>query len=503
VGPSGHLLEQCMHSAGMIRKECYILNLFPFQVVKRVQDGLTEDGELLWTKKGLTELGEGYCQSSKELLQKCKANVVVPLGNVPLEFCVGHQSITKWRGSILMSTFGKKVVPTIHPAASLRGQYLWRYLIISDLKRAKEESEVPEMNLPQRELLIDPTFNEVLDFLRGVSEKKRFATDIECLNHQISCMSFAPLWDLCMSVPFLNSKGGHRWTLWEEAEIWTLIAELMGNKDIMKINQNIIFDIGFLLRQNNIITRGELGDPGIAHHIIFPDFRWGLDLLCSLWTREPYYKDDGKLWSKPWLDMDTFWRYNAKDSCVALEVWDALQDELDNGYRETFNRTVNTFDSLLYMMTGGMKIDRDHLEETKIKVKSQLAEKEKKLLECAERDFNPGSSKQCIEYFYVTKGIKPYISTKTGQPTTDDKAMARIVRRFNLPEARLVQDIRGLRKLISTYLEVKSDEDGRIRSSYNPRGTWTGRLSSSQTIFGTGMNMQNLDPRFKGFLVAD
>ena len=201
--------------------------------------------------------------------------------------------------------------------------------------------------------------------------------------------------------------------------------------------------------------------------------------------------------------MNSFWEYNAKDACVALEIWDALQEELNDGYRETFDRTVNLFNPLIYMMTAGMKVDREKLSETKIEVKQKLTNLEIQLEEVAERPFNPASSKQCIEYFYVTKGIKPYVNTKTGRPTADDKAMARIVRRFNLPEARLVQEIRGLRKLLSTYLEVSIDPDDRVRCSYNPRGTWSGRLSSSATIFGTGMNMQNLDPRFKGFLTAE
>lgn len=43
----------------------------------------------------------------------------------------------------------------------------------------------------------------------------------------------------------------------------------------------------------------------------------------------------------------------------------------------------------------------------------------------------------------------------------------------------------------------------RLRCSWNPRGTWTGRLSSSANVFGTGGNMQNLHPEFMEFLVAD
>ena len=58
-------------------------------------------------------------------------------------------------------------------------------------------------------------------------------------------------------------------------------------------------------------------------------------------------------------------------------------------------------------------------------------------------------------------------------------------------------------KLKGTYLDITFDADSRMRCSYNPRGTKFGRISSSKTLFQTGMNMQNLPEEFAGFLVAD
>jgi DNA polymerase I-like protein with 3'-5' exonuclease and polymerase domains len=283
----------------------------------------------------------------------------------------------------------------------------------------------------------------------------------------------------------------------------------MGSKTIRKINQNILFDISFLFQQNNIYTAGPIDCIMIAHHMMYPDFPKGLDFLCSNYTREPYYKDDGKLWSKPWANMENFWEYNCKDSACAFEVAEGLNGDgilteiKKEGHRPTYDDTIALFRPLMYMMVHGLRVDADRLAETRVEAKALLAQREADLRAVAEWDFNPASPKQCQEYFYVTKGFKPYTSLKTGGVTTDDKAMARIAKRHKLPEARLVQEIRGLRKLISSYLEVKYDEDQRIRCSYNPRGTTTGRLSSGETVFGSGMNFCNLDPRFKDFLVAD
>ena len=69
--------------------------------------------------------------------------------------------------------------------------------------------------------------------------------------------------------------------------------------------------------------------------------------------------------------------------------------------------------------------------------------------------------------------------------------------------ATLIQQLRQRAKYVGTYLEINFDADQRFRCSYNPRGTKTGRLSSSKTIFGTGMNQQNLPQTFKSFIVPD
>lgn len=508
VGPSGMLFNDCLREADILRSDCYILNVFPYEIIKDKKEAnfYNANGDLIYTiGKGFTAIGLEDAQPCLRRLEKCDANVIVPLGGVALRFLFGDSRITKWRGSILGSSRlrGRKLVPTLHPSFSLHGNYTARYTIIADLKRVREESLTHQILLPKRELIIDPSFDEVCAYLRDMRKVRRLASDIECLNHQISCISFAPRPDQSMCVPLLDSSGRNRWTEDQEIEIWLLIAEIMEDEQIEKLNQNIIFDINFELQQNNIFTRGKRLCTMCSQHILYPDFPKGLDYICSIRTREPYYKDDGKIWSKPWVDMDKFWTYNAKDSAVAFEAYDDIEPEIDDEYRWTYERTLELFDPLMYMMIKGFRLNSQRLKDTNEDVLGKIREKEAELKGAAEWDFNPGSPKQCQEYFYVTKGIKPYVSSKTGAITCDDKTLARIIKRYHLPEARLAQEIRSLRKLHSTYLEVKTDVDSRLRCSYNPRGTSTGRLSSSETIFGTGLNMQNLHVEFKDFLEAD
>lgn len=195
-------------------------------------------------------------------------------------------------------------------------------------------------------------------------------------------------------------------------------------------------------------------------------------------------------------------QYNNIDSAVTFGVFNAIKDEcIETDYKSTYEWTIKLYPVLVYMMTRGIKADQEAIKETDKYVAEQIEIKEAELNKLAGCSLNAGSYPQCVAYFYGTLGFPPY--TKVGGGiTTDDKAMARLARK-GVKEAKLVQEIRGFRKLKGTYLETTIDPDGRLRCSYNPRGTKNGRLSSSETIFGTGTNMQNLHPEYKKFLIPD
>lgn len=515
VGPAGEVFNDCLQQAGIIRYNSYILNTWEFQTTKDFKTGdiyerlsSNSRGRLLWTtKRGFTDIGLELAGNTLRRIKNCKANIIVPMGNVATELCLDRRSISKWRGSILQGNErigGRKILPTFHPAVTLHGAYTWRYIIMADLEKARNESKYSDLRLPNRNIIINPTFKDVIDYSRDCLSKREIATDIEVINHQLSCYCLCHDPSEVMVVPIGDEYGKALWTTDQEIQILRTYADIMGDPNINKINQNLIgFDVPFLLHQNNIFTQGFLGDTMIAQGIMYPDFRKGLDFICSIRTREPYYKEEGKMYKGMGGDIEQFWRYNGKDGCVALEAWHDLSKEMtEEGYWPTYNMVARLSRPLQYMSERGMKVDHSRLEEVHARVSKELEDKQEELRRCAEVPFNVNSPKQCQAYFYGLKGIEPY-KNGNGGVTTDDKAMARIYRKHNLPEAKLVQEIRALIKLKSTYLEVAFDKDGRLRCNWNPIGTWTGRLSSSSTVYDTGMNMQNLHPQFKHFLVSD
>ena len=201
------------------------------------------------------------------------------------------------------------------------------------------------------------------------------------------------------------------------------------------------------------------------------------------------------------MQNETALLYNVLDAACTLEIWEAQEELLkDPKWRLPYDLTMSLYKPLTHFMNRGIQVNLEALQETKKEVEQKITEVQNKLDEIAGYHLNPNSSKACQDYFYKQKGLKPYLNK--GRPTTDDLAMARLARQ-GFREASLIQEIRGLLKLKGTYLEMLFDEDNRVRCSYNIRGTLTGRLSSSQTIFGTGGNFQNIPPQMKKFLVAD
>lgn len=497
VGPTGRLFNDLLSEAGGVRSRIHIVNVS--------REPISNISKYVGNNNKLTKAGEVLAKDLQNRLSKTHPNTIVAMGKLALTALVGDGRISKLRGSPLESTLlpGTEVIPCLHPAMCLpfRRQTHMKYTIVADLRKALRHADMPGVIRPNRTLLVEPTFSEVMAFLSHIEQYHTVALDIEVYNHQVSCISFSVDPMVSMSIPFAQDY----WTEGQEAQIWLRIAHILSNPAIRKCGQYVTFDISFLLLQNGIHTHGDILDTYCAHRIMYPDFPASLEFITSLYTDEPYYKDDRKLWNRLDKDIHRFWRYNATDSAVVLEDWQAIEPDLwtHPGFIRTYRMTMDVVEPCLYLMSRGIRIDTERLQETKERIRQELAAKQAELKETLGFTLNPDSPKQCTAHFYGTRGIKPYISRKTGNPTCDDKALARIVRRYNLPEARLIQEIRSLNKLLSTYLDLRYDNDRRLRCFYNPRGTTTGRLSSSKTVRETGLNMQNLHPAFLEFLVPD
>jgi DNA polymerase I-like protein with 3'-5' exonuclease and polymerase domains len=224
----------------------------------------------------------------------------------------------------------------------------------------------------------------------------------------------------------------------------------------------------------------------IAQAIANPDLPKGLDFITSIYTHTPYYKDEGKKWFKLGGSWQDFYLYNAKDSAVLDIAFPAQLKELQRQQNlEAYRRQARLIEPLIYMQARGMRVAIEELRVASENAGVQIAALEDELQSVCGFSLNANSPKQLKEFFYDTCGYKPYINRKTGGVSADRDALKRLSRKGD-KVAPLILKIRSLKKLKGTYLDVKLDTDGRLRCAFNPVGTTSGRLSSSQTIFGTG-----------------
>jgi DNA polymerase-1 len=304
-----------------------------------------------------------------------------------------------------------------------------------------------------------------------------------------------------MCIPFIVA-GQDYFDPGQEVEIMRLIAAILQDEGIEKIGQNLAFDSTFMFTRYHIVVRN-MTDTMIGQAIAFPDYPKGLDFITSVYTKEPYYKDDGKRWFKLGGNDREFWVYNAKDSVVCMESWPKIFDNLDKLHNvETYTEQAKLIPSLSYMQHRGIRFDKEAADTENKRVTAEIGRLSEELNSKCGYAINHNSPKQLIEYFYIKRGEKPYVDRKTKKPTTDEDALKRLLRK-GYAEAGTILELRHLSKLKGTYLDVTLDTDGRLRCSFNPVGTKQGRLSSSETIFDTGTNLQNLPEEFRRFLIAD
>jgi DNA polymerase I-like protein with 3'-5' exonuclease and polymerase domains len=161
------------------------------------------------------------------------------------------------------------------------------------------------------------------------------------------------------------------------------------------------------------------------------------------------------------------------------------------------------FYPVLWAMIRGVRIDLARRAELIKEVHNEISRRQDFLKEVLGHELNPGSSKQMSTLFYSDFKMPTQMTrAKKGappRPTLDDDALQKLVRIEPLlrPIINACSDIRTLGIFLSNFLERELDLDNRMRCSFNIGGSESGksspktyRLSSSQSAFGTGANLQ-------------
>jgi len=376
-----------------------------------------------------------------------------------------------------------------------------------DLQKLKKGLKV---NHPTTQ--VAPDLEEVIAYINKCKEYKLCAMDIECsrdayevdnnLVKNISCFSLAVNDNTSISIPILTRDGNPYYSKEEFEIILERTKELCLDKTVKKVFHNAHFDT-FILWHDWGVQFRNIADTMVSFGTLYPDFPKGLNVLTSILTDIPYYKDEGKEFIKLNSTGYSFWRYNALDSAATVQCYVELERLLkkNNLHKISINQN-NLCEPLLYMMKRGLAVNEEEKDRLTEEAKVELEELELAFERLAGKPINLRSSKQIKEYFYGTLGLPPYKSRKTGKPTTDEKALKRMARK-GIEEANILLRHREVSKFLSSYLTVSLKDDNRLRGQFKPYGTTSGRLSCAMTPYNTGLNVQTLPENFKRMVVAD
>ena len=230
-------------------------------------------------------------------LSQTRPNVIVACGNTACWAVLKATNIGSIRGNVaesveIDSKEKIKVLPTYHPAGVLR-QWSWRPIVVADLMKAWREAQFAELRRPTREVLINPSISEVLEWTRQTlaTPPPLLAADIETGAGQIKCIGFARSRGEALVVPFvdLQHPSGSYWpTRGAELSAWAAVRALL-ESSIPKVFQNGLYDLQYIFRMG-LRPQACLEDTMLLHHSLFPEMLKGLGFLGSIYTQESSWK---------------------------------------------------------------------------------------------------------------------------------------------------------------------------------------------------------------------
>lgn len=480
VGPTGMMCKEMTEKAGYSWGDTYRTNIVKFRPPDNKLKRLHEIGHTI--EEGLPQLWDE--------INTIKPNCILTLGETALKYITGRSKISHWRGSILETSKGlPKVVPTYHPAALFKGgdggmRWQAKAYIELDIQRAVEESKTTNKDLPKRTHEIAKSSLDVYRFFNEYWHKqglRRVSVDIEAFKCIPICIGFAfnAFHGLCIPIldlPEWQHQGWKPISAPERAEMWRMCAEILEHPDIQIIGQNYKFDQQKLLSPLGIVSRDPYIDNMLLAHTLYPEFPKSQAFLTSVWTREPYYKDEYKDFDFKKDKIEQVFFYNGKDVTVAYEVSEAMLPELNETNTSAFFRNFQMAMHPLFMDIErvGFGVDRIVRDRLISKYKTQYLASREKLNSLVGREINIRSNPQLRKLFYEELKLPERDSCN------EDTIYGLLGNNVKNPLQQLVLENvleqRRSRKawdLVSTPL----DYDGRMRTNERMEGTETGRRS--------------------------
>lgn len=419
----------------------------------------------------------------QEEINGVKPNCILALGKTPLWALSGKLDIGSYRGSIMYG-MGSKFVPTYNPrhlswqATDVEFRGYWnRQIMLFDIKRAFTQSKFRELVLPHRTLEICKNSAHLAEFRNRYKGKIRLSVDIEANGTCIPvCIGLAFGKQHGMTVPLWNHDGISTIPTADLVQMWIILAEMLYENEI--IGQNFNYDRDKIKRLGFIIRR-LASDVMLKAHAINPELPKGLAFNTSLFTEEPFYKNEGMYQGS----ISDLLLGCARDACVTFEVDENMDADLDElGMRKFYENFLMKFPDLYWSIERqGFRVD--HTERDML-LRKYIEWDEKvryELFTLVGTEVNVNSPKQMQSLLW--DNLKLPRKESTGEEDITALLNSATVWKNRDESHRriceLILEDRRVRKSISTYLMALPDYDGRMRTTYFPCLD-TGRTSTGQ-----------------------
>jgi DNA polymerase-1 len=272
------------------------------------------------------------------------------------------------------------------------------------------------------------------------------------------------------------------------------------DENIEKVGQNLKYDMA-VLEKYGVEVRGPIFDTMLAHYLLQPDMRHGIDVLAETYLRYEKVHTEELIGSKGKnqgnmrdVAPEKVAEYAGEDADIALQLKQLFEPKLvETGVQKVFAEIETPLVPVLADMEyAGVNIDVPGLNAYSAQLNDALIILEKEITDLAGFPFNIGSPKQLGEVLFDhLKLLSKPKKTKTGQYATGEEVLVTLKDKHPIIEK--ILDYRETGKLKSTYVDALpkliNPKTGRVHTTFNQTVAATGRLSS------TNPNLQNIPIR--------
>ena len=367
----------------------------------------------------------------------------------------------------------------------------------SDIEITKEKEE------PSFKTIKDtPHHYQLVDTKTGVKEllKELETVDEFCFDTETSELNPIDAKIVGMAFSMKPGKGYYVPTTGPEDPVIQKFSKIFDDENKLLIGQNLKYDLK-ILHQSGIEPKNRMFDTMIAHYLMNPDLKHGLDVLAETFLNyrpvsiETLIGKKGKN-QKSMADLEplAIVDYASEDADITLKLKHAFHEDIQKEHLKKLFEDVEIplMKVLGEMELEGVNINKQVLLNYSVQLGEEITQLESEIHELAGEPFNVDSPKQLGQILFEKLAVSAKAKkTKTGQYSTSEDVLSKHVHDHEIIPKLL--RYRQLKKLKSTYVDplpdLVNDKTKRLHTSYMQTVAATGRLSSNNP------NLQNIPIR--------